>query len=162
MNSPIESPSHAADILLVEDNPYDAELTLRALRNEGLASQIVWLKDGAEILEFLLGASGAAVAADGVRPALIVLDLKLPKVGGQEVLRRIKSDPRTRTIPVVVLTSSRETSDVVGAYEAGANSYLVKPVDFDKFAAAVKHLGLYWLGVNEPPERRLSALENHS
>ena len=120
----------------------------------------MWLKDGAETLEFLLGVAGGADASGGIRPALILLDLKLPKVNGQEVLRQIKSDPRTSTIPVVVLTSSRESSDVVDCYEAGANSYIVKPVEFDKFAAAVKNLGLYWLVVNEPPERRLSTRES--
>jgi len=161
MSSPNECLPSAAGILLVEDNPYDAELTLRVLRSEGLANEIVWLKDGAETLEFFLGVDGVPVVSGGVRPSLVLLDLKLPKVDGQEVLRRIKSDPRTRTIPVVVLTSSRERSDVAKAYEAGANSYIVKPVEFDKFAAAVKNLGLYWLVVNEPPDRRPGGTENH-
>ena len=159
MSPASERTPNAPDILLVEDNPYDAELTLLALRKEGLADQLIWLKDGAETLEFLFGESGVATLGN-VNPKVILLDLKLPKVDGQEVLRRIKGDPRTRTIPVVVLTSSREDSDVVGSYEAGANSYIVKPVDVDKFFEAVKRLGLFWLAVNEPPERRLPAPES--
>ncbi len=159
MSSANQNPPNAPDIVLVEDNPYDAELTLHALRKEGLANQLIWLKDGAEMLEFLFGAGGVAAAAN-VHPKVILLDLKLPKVDGQEVLRRIKGDPRTRMIPVVVLTSSREDADVVGSYEAGANSYIVKPVDFEKFFEAVKQLGLFWLVVNEPPEGRFPAAEN--
>ena len=148
-------PAHV-DVLLVEDNPYDAELILRAFRKEGLVHNAVWLKDGAAVLDFLFGPNGDAAVFPDAPPKLILVDLKLPKVDGQEVLRRIKSDPRTRTIPVVVLSSSRERADVLRSYDAGANSYMVKSVDFDRFTEAVRQLGLYWLTANQPPARPLS------
>jgi len=155
-----QNPPEPADILLVEDNPYDAELTLRTLRQVNWGDRVVWLRDGAETLEFLFGAAGEAGLSGGIRPKLVLLDLKLPKVEGQQVLRRIKGDPRTRVIPVVVLTSSREDGDVSGAYAAGANSYVVKPVDFDKFTATIQQLALFWLRLNEPPTVRISSEEN--
>src|SRR5690349_21110986 len=116
-------------ILLVEDSPNDAELTLEALESIKLANKVEWLRDGAEALDYLQG-NGAYAGRDPVRPALIMLDLKLPKVDGREVLHEIRNDPRLRSIPVVVLTSSREESDLIGCYEAGANAYVVKPVNF--------------------------------
>jgi len=139
------------EIILVEDNPHDAELTLRALKKRGLANNVQVLQDGAEALDFVFCAgqySGRKICA---LPKLILLDLKLPKVDGLEVLRRIKSDERTRAIPVVVLTSSQEEQDIVESYKLGVNSYIVKPVDFDKFFDAVSDLGLYWLLLNKAP-----------
>ncbi len=139
------------EFLLVEDNPTDAELTLRALRGRGLRNSFVLAKDGQEALDFLF-AEGAYADRD-VRngPKLVLLDLRLPKVDGIEVLRRVKSDERTKAIPVVVLTSSRQEPDIKTCYELGANSYIVKPVDFDKLVEAVSEIGLYWLLHNEPP-----------
>lgn len=136
------------EILLIEDNPRDAELTLRSLKRRHLANHVEWLKDGAAALEHLFGAGAAQRVAD---PKVILLDLKLPKVDGLEVLRRLKGDPRTKSIPVVVLTSSREERDVVESYQLGANSYIVKPVDFENFSEAVTQLGLYWLLLNQSP-----------
>jgi CheY-like chemotaxis protein len=136
------------EVLLVEDSPDDAELTLRALRKNNLANHIVHVKDGAEALEWLFAPGDAAVRAC---PKVILLDLKLPKVDGLEVLRAVRADPRTKRIPVVVLTSSREEQDLVRSYELGVNSYIVKPVDFDKFTKAVMEAGHYWLLVNERP-----------
>jgi CheY-like chemotaxis protein len=155
MDAVIEKLPQVVEVLLVEDNPYDAELILRAFRKEGLANDVIWLKDGVEALEYLFGPNGDVAVPRGVPSKLVLLDLKLPKVDGQEVLQRIKSDPRTRAIPVVMLTSSREESDVLRSYDAGVNSYVVKPVDFDKFTEAVRQLGLYWLTSNQPPERHL-------
>jgi two-component system response regulator len=132
------------DILLVEDSDEDAELTIRSLRRKHITNNLQRALDGADALEILFGAQQAA-------PKLVLLDLKLPKVDGLEVLRRIKSEPRTQAIPVVVLTSSREESDLVESYRLGVNSYIVKPVDFDKFAEAVAQLGLYWTLLNESP-----------
>lgn len=137
-------------ILLVEDNPSDEELTLQALEEYRLANPIIVARDGAQALEMLLGPDGSPGGPATIRPRVILLDLKLPKVDGIEVLRRIKGDERTHRIPVVVLTSSREERDVVEAYRLGVNSYIVKPVDFSQFAEAVRRVGLYWLLLNQP------------
>lgn len=142
--------SKPADILVVEDNPEDLALTLRALRRSGLEVGIEVLRDGAEVLEHLLGES--ASGADGARrPRLILMDLKMPKVDGLELLERLKSNPRTLAIPIVVLTSSAERSDIVGAYRRGANSYVVKPVEFEHFARTVQQIGIYWLNYSQSP-----------
>lgn len=133
-------------ILLVEDNPNDAELTLRALRQRHVTNHVVWVKDGAEALDYLLGP-----AAPDILPKVILLDLKMPKVDGLEVLRRLRGDERTKLIPVVVLTSSHEEADIVKSYQLGANSFIVKPVGFDNFSDAVAQLGLYWLLLNQRP-----------
>lgn len=142
---------HAVEILLVEDNPQDLELTLRALQKAKLANRIQIARDGAEALEFLFCEGAYAGRKIEDTPNVILLDLKLPKVDGLEVLQRIKGDPRTSTIPVVILTSSKEQWDVVESYKLGANSYIVKPVNFDQFVAAVRDLGMYWLLLNQPP-----------
>jgi two-component system, response regulator len=131
------------DILLVEDNPNDAELTLRALRKTDIGARLAIARDGAEALEYML--SGRP------RPRVVFLDLKLPKIDGMEVLRRIRADERTHSIPVVVLTSSQEERDITECYRLGVNSYVVKPVEFDKFYKAVGELGLYWLVLNKSP-----------
>jgi len=139
------------EILLVEDNPNDVELTLHALQQNHVSNRVHVVRDGAEALEFIFctGAYAARRSSDG--PKVILLDLKLPKVDGLEVLRRIKDNERTRTIPVVVLTSSREESDLVETYRLGVNSYIVKPVDFAQFTDAVRQVGLYWVLLNQPP-----------
>jgi CheY-like chemotaxis protein len=142
---------HEVEILLVEDNPSDAELTLRALKQRNLANQVFVCHDGAEALEFFFGDGSHALREIGAVPKVILLDLKLPKVDGLEVLRRLKEEDRTKKIPVVVLTSSREEPDIARAYRLGANSYIVKPVDFEAFARAVSDVGLYWLLLNHPP-----------
>ena len=141
----------SVEILLVEDNPQDLELTQRALRKANLANNIHVARDGAEALEFLYCEGAHAGRKFEDIPKVILLDLKLPKMDGLQVLKRIKSDPRTRTIPVVVLTSSKEQNDVVESYHLGVNSYIVKPVNFERFAEAVQHLGMYWLLLNHPP-----------
>jgi len=139
------------EILLVEDNATDAELTLRAFKARNFANQVFVARDGAEALDFFFGDGSHPLRDIGVVPKVVLLDLKLPKVDGLEVLRRLKADERTRTIPVVILTSSREEPDIAAAYRLGANSYIVKPVDFEAFARAVSEVGLYWLLLNEPP-----------
>ena len=138
-------------ILLVEDNPYDAELTIRALKNRGLANKLLTCADGVEALDFLFGTGEYAGRDVMVRPKVILLDLKLPRINGLEVLEKIRADERTKTIPIVILTSSQEESDIVRGYNLGVNSYMVKPVDFDKFFQAVEKLGLYWLLLNKVP-----------
>ena len=139
------------EILLVEDNPNDVELTLHALKKHNLANRVEVVRDGAEALEFIFCSGAYAHRSVENGPRVILLDLQLPKVDGLEVLRRVKADPRTKMIPVVVLTSSREERDVVESYKLGVNSYIVKPVDFEQFTEAMRHLGFYWLLLNEPP-----------
>jgi two-component system response regulator len=141
----------AVDILLVEDNPQDAELTVRALKKHNLANRLFTVEDGVEALDFVFCRGKYATRDNGHSPKVVLLDLKLPKVSGLEVLRALKQDERTRFIPVVIVTSSREDPDIKTAYGLGANSYVVKPVDFDAFAQAVSSLGMYWLLVNQPP-----------
>ncbi len=141
----------SVDILLVEDNPQDVELTIRALKKRNIANRVYVVEDGAEALDFLFGRGKFAQQKSASHPKVLLLDLKLPKLSGLDVLRAIKADPRTRTIPVVMVTSSREDPDVKAAYELGANSYVVKPVDFDAFVEAMSSIGLYWLLVNQAP-----------
>jgi two-component system, response regulator len=140
------------EILLVEDNPKDVELTLRAFERANLTNRIHVARDGAEALEFLFCEGPHAGRRMDDAPKVVLLDLKLPKVDGLEVLQRLKSDPRTKSIPVVVLTSSREQRDVVESYDLGVNSYIVKPVNFEQFLESVQQLGLYWLLTNQPPK----------
>ena len=142
-----------ADILLVEDNPDDAELTMRALRSRNLANQLVWVKNGADALDFVFcrGAYANRGAVGALR--LILLDLSLPKVNGIEVLATIKSDERTKKIPVVVLSSSSQDKDILESYNLGVNSYVTKPVQFEEFSKVVSQLGLYWLLINHTPPR---------
>jgi CheY-like chemotaxis protein len=138
-------------ILLVEDNPDDVALTLRAFEKNNISNDVIVAHDGAEALDYLFGGGEFAGRDMSVMPEVVLLDLKLPKVDGLEVLRRLRADDRTRLLPVVILTSSKEESDVVNGYKLGCNSYVRKPVDFAQFAEAVRQLGLYWLVVNEPP-----------
>jgi CheY-like chemotaxis protein len=138
-------------ILLVEDNPKDLQLTLHALREGNLANALQVARDGEEALDFLFCRGQYAQRRFDHPPRLVLLDLKLPKVDGLEVLRELKSDPRTKAIPIVILTSSREENDLVESYRLGVNAYIRKPVEFDAFRLAVKQLGLFWLVVNEPP-----------
>ena len=140
-------------ILLVEDNPNDIELTLAALESSQLANEIVICRDGAEALDFVYR-RGPHEHRQAQDPAVVLLDLKLPKLDGLEVLARIKGDPTTRGIPVVMLTSSREETDVVRSYDLGVNAFVVKPVGFDEFFAAIKELGVFWALLNEPPPHR--------
>jgi two-component system response regulator len=141
----------AVEILLVEDNPNDVKLALYAFQKQQLLNRVHVVRDGAEALEFLFATDRYADRQGLDGPRLILLDLKLPLVDGTEVLRRVKADPRTRAIPVVVLTSSREERDIVESYKLGVNSYIVKPVDFDQFTEAVRQLGFYWLLLNQSP-----------
>jgi len=142
---------NAVDILLVEDNANDVELTTRALRRSNLANQMYTVRDGAEAVDFLFGQGEYAGRDSSQFPRVVLLDLNLPKINGLEVLQIIKEDPRTRRIPVVVVSSSRDDPDIERAYLLGANSYVIKPVHFDQFASAMSSIGLYWLLVNQPP-----------
>ncbi len=139
------------EILLVEDNPYDAELALRALKQNNLVNHIIHLSDGEEALDFLFAGGKYKDIRPRQIPRLILLDLKLPGLSGLEVLKQLKADPVMKTVPVVMLTSSREEKDVIESYNLGANSYLVKPVDFNKFTDVIKDLGFYWLVLNVKP-----------
>lgn len=144
-------PTNSVEILLVEDNPRDAEITLRALKKNKLANHVAHVKDGQEALDWLFG-NGEYIGRDvNHRPKVVLLDLKLPRVDGLEVLRAIRGDARTQRLPVVVLTSSHEEQDVVRTYDLGVNSYIVKPVDFENFSAAVAQAGHYWLLINQQP-----------
>jgi two-component system response regulator len=136
---------------LVEDEPNDVDLAVRALKQNHIVNEVVVARDGAEALDYLFDAAATADRDATVMPAVILLDLKLPKVDGLEVLRRLRADPRTRLLPVVILTSSNEEKDLISGYSLGANSYVRKPVDFEQFSDAVRQLGLYWLILNETP-----------
>jgi len=140
------------EILLVEDNPTDLELALRVFKKHRLANRIQVARDGEEALDFIFGTGACATRGNLQLPKVILLDLKLPKISGLEVLRRLKEDSRTRTIPIVVLTSSREEKDLVESYHLGVNSYIVKPVDFDQFSECLNQIGIYWLLTNAPPK----------
>ena len=135
------------DILLVEDNPLDAELTMRGLKEQKLANNIIWVKDGEEALDYVFRRGAYAHRTDS-GPRLILLDLKMPRVSGIEVMRIIKADERTRRIPIVIMTSSKEESDIVDSYNLGANSYIVKPLDFQSLAEVARQAGFYWLVIN--------------
>jgi CheY-like chemotaxis protein len=140
------------DILLVEDNPNDAELTIRTLGKHNLADKLVWVKDGAEALEFLFGADAPGGRRAPAEPKAILLDLKMPKVDGLEVLKAVKRDERTRQIPVIVLTSSTQDRDIEACYQLGVNSFVSKPVTFEDFVKTVTELGLYWMLINQSPK----------
>lgn len=140
-------------ILLVEDNPNDAALTLRALKKNNILNEVHTMRDGAEALDYLLCQGKHAGRDPDVMPAVVLLDLKLPKLGGLEVLQRLRATERTKLLPVVILTSSKEEQDLINGYKFGANSYIRKPVDFIQFNTAVQQLGLYWLVLNEPPPK---------
>lgn len=144
--------TEAIEILLVEDNPDDAEMALSALKKNNLANKIHWVEDGEQAIDYLFKTGEYSGRDVKKKPKLILLDLKLPKISGLEVLQRIKSEEQTKTIPVVVLTSSREEIDVISAYQLGVNSYIVKPVNFEQFSKSISDLGLYWLVLNHPPE----------
>jgi CheY-like chemotaxis protein len=146
------SPNSLRSILLVEDNPNDVELTLSALKEAHLANEIVVTNDGEQALNFLFR-RGPHAGRTGRHPAVILLDLKMPKIDGHEVLRQIRADPELRLIPVVMLTSSREEKDLYQSYDKGANSYVVKPVDFEEFITAISKLGVFWALLNEPPPK---------
>jgi two-component system response regulator len=143
--------TNEVDILLVDDSPDDVDLTLHALRSENLANHVFVARDGEEALDFLFCSGTHAGRSFDHPPKLVLLDLKMPKVDGMQVLKQVKGDERTRTIPVVLMTSSREERDMVSGYDLGVNSYMQKPVDFDEFRKLVKLLGLYWLVTNRPP-----------
>ena len=145
--------AYDVEILLVEDNPYDAELALRAFAKHRLASHVVVVADGKEALDFLFARGVYQGTSLNSGPKVILLDLNLPKVDGHEVLKAIKSDPKLKRLPVIILTTSKEERDVVESYQLGANSYIVKPVDYDQFLSIIDQLGVYWLVLNEPPAR---------
>ena len=138
-------------ILQVEDNPDDVELTLLAFKNNHIQNEVVVVRDGAEVLDYLFGTGAYAGRDIDIMPAVTLLDLNLPKINGLEVLRRIRGDERTQLLPVIILTSSKEEQDLISSYKLGANSYIRKPVDFAQFSEAIRQLGLYWLLLNEPP-----------
>jgi two-component system response regulator len=142
---------HEVEILLIEDSPEDAELTIRVLKEQNLANRLVWLKNGAQGLDFLFCRGSYAGRNVIEQPRLVLLDLNLPKIGGHEVLRQLKADPRTRKIPVVVLSSSTQDKDILRTYDLGVNSYVSKPVNFEAFAQVVTQMGLYWMLINKPP-----------
>ena len=140
------------EILLVEDNPADAEMTLRALRRNNLANKVHWVRDGEQAIDYLFGTGAYARRSPATMPKLVMLDIKMPKVDGIEVLRRVKADERTRGVPVVMMTSSNEERDVVESYRLGVNSYIVKPVRFESFLETVAKIGLYWVITNRVPK----------
>lgn len=142
--------NRAIDILLVEDSEYDAEMTIRAVKKSAMVDNIIHVKDGAEALDFIFGTGKYEGRNTDMKPKVILLDLKMPKLGGVEVLEKIKSNPATKAIPIVVLTSSKESPDIEKCYDLGANSYIVKPVDFETFEKTVMELGLYWMSINQP------------
>jgi CheY-like chemotaxis protein len=144
--------SKQVEIVLVEDNPHDAELALRALKTYNLANNLIWLQDGVEALDFIFAHGQYSDRSIEDVPKVVLLDLKLPKVNGLEVLEKVKSDIRTKSIPIVVLTSSSEERDIITSYNFGVNSYILKPVDSDKFIEAIKEIGFYWLLLNKPPQ----------
>ena len=139
------------DILLVEDNPTDAELAILALQDRKLANKLIWVRDGAEALDFIFATGRYAYRNVENYPSVILLDLRLPKVDGLEVLRRLKFDERTRNIPIAIVTSSKEDKDIVASYDLGVNSFISKPVEFDEFAKVISDLGYYWIFINRPP-----------
>jgi CheY-like chemotaxis protein len=141
-------------ILLVEDNQDDIDLTIRALKHNNITNEVVVLNDGEDALEYLFHEGKYSELESGNMPAVILLDIKLPKLSGLEVLKKLRSDERTKVVPVVILTSSQEESDVLNGYNLGCNSYVKKPVDFEQFSEAVRQLGLYWLLLNEPPKTK--------
>lgn len=144
--------NYEVEILLIEDNPYDAEMTIRALKKNNLANKLVHLEDGQEALDFIFAEGNYANRKVEDTPKVILLDLKMPKVNGIQVLQKIKADERTKNIPVVVLTSSKEDPDIKECYRLGVNSYVVKPVQFEKFVTTISELGLYWMILNQPPK----------
>lgn len=146
------SASGQVEILLAEDNARDAEMTRRVLRKHNLANHLVWVRDGAEALDFLFCRGAFAARASSSPPRLVLLDIKMPRVDGIEVLRQVKADARTRAVPVVVMTSSNEEQDVIESYRLGVNSYIVKPVEFGAFAEVVAKIGLYWVLTNRIPD----------
>jgi two-component system response regulator len=143
---------NSVEILLVEDSPTDAELTIRALKKHNMANNLIHVKNGADALDFIFGTGKYADSRDiSFAPKVILLDLQMPKMNGMEVLQKIKADPRTRSMPVVILTSSKESPDMQACYDLGANSYIVKPVNFEGFTTAIQNLGFYWLLLNQFP-----------
>lgn len=143
--------NETGDVLLVEDNPNDALLTIRSLKEQNLANEIVHLSDGQAALDYLFAEGTYSSRNIQKVPKVVLLDLKLPKVGGLQVLKRLRDDARTKLLPIVILTSSQEESDLVESYKLGANSYIVKPVEFENFSKAIREVGLYWLVLNKPP-----------